>query len=67
MVPPTPEIAAKIAFQAGVTAYKAGDLYRRSLVQDTQRRLYGMELFQFANVQALDQDLQPAEVPTRIS
>jgi outer membrane protein insertion porin family len=29
--------------------------------------LYGMELFQFANVQALDQDLQPAEVPTRIT
>jgi outer membrane protein insertion porin family len=48
-------------------AYKPGDLYRRSLVQDTQRRLYGMELFQFANVQALDQDLQPAEVPTRIT
>jgi outer membrane protein assembly complex protein YaeT len=48
-------------------AYKPGDLYQRSLVQDTQRRLYGMELFQFANVQALNQDLEPAEVPTRIT
>jgi outer membrane protein assembly complex protein YaeT len=48
-------------------AYQPGDLYRRSLVQDTQRRLYGMELFQFANVQALNQDLEPAEVPTRIT
>ncbi len=28
-------------------SYKTGDIYRRSLVQDTQRRLYGMELFQF--------------------
>jgi outer membrane protein assembly complex protein YaeT len=48
-------------------AYKPGDLYRRSLVQDTQRRLYGMELFQFANVEPLNQELQPAEVPTRVT
>src|SRR5207247_5741128 len=48
-------------------AYKPGDLYRRSLVQDTQRRLYGMELFQFANVEALNPELQPTEVPTRIT
>jgi outer membrane protein insertion porin family len=48
-------------------SYKPGDLYRRSLVQDTQRRLYGMELFQFANVEPLNQELQPAEVPTRVT
>jgi outer membrane protein assembly complex protein YaeT len=48
-------------------AYKPGDLYRRSLVQDTQRRLYRMELFQFANVEPLNPELQPAEVPTRIT
>ena len=48
-------------------AYKPGDLYRRSLVQDTQRRLYGMELFQFANVEPLNPELQPAEVPTRVT
>jgi outer membrane protein assembly complex protein YaeT len=47
--------------------YKPGDLYRRSLVQDTQRRLYSMELFQFANIQPLNQELQPDEVPTRIT
>jgi outer membrane protein assembly complex protein YaeT len=47
--------------------YKPGDLYRRSLVQNTQRRLYGMELFQFANVEPLNQELQPAEVPTRVT
>jgi outer membrane protein assembly complex protein YaeT len=48
-------------------AYQPGDLYRRSLVQDTQRRLYSMELFQFANVEPLNQELQPVEVPTRIT
>lgn len=48
-------------------AYRPGDLYRRSLVQDTQRRLYRMELFQFANVESLNVELQPVEVPTRIT
>jgi outer membrane protein insertion porin family len=48
-------------------AYQPGDPYRRSLVQDTQRRLYRMELFQFANVEPLNQELQPEEVPTRIT
>jgi outer membrane protein assembly complex protein YaeT len=47
--------------------FKPGDLYRRSIVQDSQRRLYGMELFQFANVEPLNQELQPEEVPTRIT
>jgi outer membrane protein assembly complex protein YaeT len=48
-------------------AYEPGDLYRRSLVQDTQRRLYGMELFQFATVEPRNVDQQPAEVPTRVT
>jgi outer membrane protein assembly complex protein YaeT len=48
-------------------AYKPGDLYQRSLVQATQRRLYRMELFQFANVEPLNQEVQPVEVPTRIT
>ena len=48
-------------------AFKPGDLYRRSLVQETQRRLYGMELFQFATVEPLEQEQQPAEVPTRVT
>ena len=34
--------------------FKPGDLYQRSLLQDSQRRLYGMELFQFANVEPLN-------------
>jgi outer membrane protein assembly complex protein YaeT len=47
--------------------FKPGDLYRRSAVQETQRRLYGLELFQFANVEALNAELQPAEVPVRVT
>ncbi len=34
--------------------YKPGELYRRSVVQDSQRRLYGMELFQFVNVEVAE-------------
>ncbi|PYR57790.1 MAG: outer membrane protein assembly factor BamA [Acidobacteria bacterium] len=52
-------------------AFKPGDLYRRSLVQETQRRLYGMELFQFATVEPVNPepqaDQQPSEVPTRVT
>ena len=47
--------------------FKPGDLYRRSVVQDSQRRLYGMELFQFANIEPLNPELQPAEVPIRVT
>ena len=47
--------------------FKPGDLFRRSLVQDSQRRLYGMELFQFVNVEPVNQEQQPTEVPTRIT
>ena len=47
--------------------FKPGDLYRRSLVQDSQRRLYGLELFQFANIEPMDQEQQPADVPMRVT
>jgi outer membrane protein insertion porin family len=40
--------------------FKPGDLYRRSVVQDSQRRLYGLELFQFANIEPLNSD-RPAQ------
>jgi outer membrane protein insertion porin family len=48
-------------------AYKPGDLYRRSLVRETQRRLYGMQLFQFASVEPLGVNEQPDDVPTRVT
>jgi outer membrane protein insertion porin family len=47
--------------------YRPGDLYQRSKLQNTQRDLYRMELFQFANVEPLNQELQPSEVATRIT
>jgi outer membrane protein insertion porin family len=47
--------------------YKQGDIYRRSRVQDVQRRLYGMALFQFVNIEPLDVDKQPDVVPTRVT
>jgi len=47
--------------------FKPGDLYDRSQVQDSQRRLYGMELFQFANIEPQNPELQPDEIPTRVT
>lgn len=47
--------------------FKMGDLFRRSLLQDSQRRLYGLELFQFANIQTVNPELEATEVPIRIT
>ncbi|HEY3044364.1 MAG TPA: BamA/TamA family outer membrane protein [Vicinamibacterales bacterium] len=47
--------------------FKSGDLYQRSVLQDSQRRLYGLELFQFANIEPVDPELEPTEVPIRIT
>jgi outer membrane protein insertion porin family/translocation and assembly module TamA len=46
---------------------KPGKLYERRLVQETQRRLYGMSLFQFVNVEPQDLEQQPPEVPMRVT
>jgi outer membrane protein insertion porin family/translocation and assembly module TamA len=47
--------------------YKPGDPYRRSVLLESQRKLYDLELFQFANIQNLNAEQQPAEVPTRVT
>jgi outer membrane protein assembly complex protein YaeT len=47
--------------------YKQGDLYRRNVLQNTQRRLYGMELFQFVNIEPVTTSDQSPEVPTKIT
>ena len=47
--------------------FKPGELYQRSLVQDSQRRLYGLELFQFANIEPMDQEQQPVDVPMKVT
>jgi outer membrane protein insertion porin family/translocation and assembly module TamA len=47
--------------------FQPGDLYRRSIVQDAQRRLYGLELFQFANIETVNPEQQPEDVPVRVT
>jgi outer membrane protein assembly complex protein YaeT len=47
--------------------FNPGDLYRRSLIQETQRRLYSMELFQFVNIESIDPERQSPEVRTRLT
>jgi outer membrane protein assembly complex protein YaeT len=48
-------------------SFKPGELYRRSIMQDSQRRLYGLELFQFANIEPVNPEQQPDEVPIRVT
>jgi outer membrane protein insertion porin family/translocation and assembly module TamA len=47
--------------------FRRGDLYRRTSIQASQRRLYSMELFQFANIEPVDPEAQPEEVPIRVT
>jgi outer membrane protein assembly complex protein YaeT len=47
--------------------FKPGDLYRRSVVQESQRRLYAMELFQFVNIESLNPEQQAPDVRTRVT
>lgn len=53
-----------IARQLG---YQPGDLYRRSVVQETQRSLYATELFQFVNIESLNPEREDPEVSTRVT
>jgi outer membrane protein assembly complex protein YaeT len=47
--------------------FKPGDAYSRARLQQSQRRLYGLELFEFANVEPIREEGQPPEVPTRVT
>jgi outer membrane protein assembly complex protein YaeT len=47
--------------------FKPGDLYRRSVVQNTQRQLYQMELFQFVNIETINPEKESSEVPIRVT
>src|SRR3954469_1061887 len=47
--------------------FKPGELFRRSVMQDAQRRLYGLELFQFANIEPLRAEQQPEEIPIKVT
>lgn len=48
-------------------AYQPGDLYRRSVVQASQRRLYTMQLFQFVNIEMLNTEKQEPALHTRVT
>jgi outer membrane protein insertion porin family/translocation and assembly module TamA len=47
--------------------YKPGELFRLGQLQESQRRLYGLELFEFVNVDTVESGQQLAEVPTRVT
>jgi outer membrane protein insertion porin family/translocation and assembly module TamA len=52
--------------------FRPGERFRLGLVQESQRRLYGLELFEFVNVERVERQdesgvEQPAEVPIRVT
>jgi outer membrane protein assembly complex protein YaeT len=47
--------------------YRPGRPYRQSALQDSQRKLYGAELFEFANVEPVRTEEKPPEIPTRVT
>jgi outer membrane protein assembly complex protein YaeT len=48
--------------------FKPGDIFRQSRLIESQRKLYALEVFQFANVQTVrEEGEKPLEVPTRIT
>jgi outer membrane protein assembly complex protein YaeT len=47
--------------------YRPGDLYRRRVVRESQRRLYGMRLFQFVNIETVEAEAQGDQVRTRVT
>ncbi len=47
--------------------FKPGDLFRQSELQESQRRLYRLELFEFANIEPIGVEARPETVPTRVT
>jgi outer membrane protein assembly complex protein YaeT len=48
--------------------FQPGDVFRQSKMLESQRKLYALEVFQFANVQPLrTEGDQPVDIPTRIT
>jgi outer membrane protein assembly complex protein YaeT len=45
--------------------YKQGELYKGSLVEASQRRLYGLEVFQFVNLERAEKSQQESPVTMR--
>ena len=48
--------------------FKPGDLFSQSKLLESQRKLYSLEVFQFANVQPVrEEGAQPAHIPARVT
>ncbi len=48
--------------------FEPGDLFTRRALRESQRKLYGLELFEFANVEPLEEPvLMNEEVPVRVT
>jgi outer membrane protein assembly complex protein YaeT len=47
--------------------FRPGDLFRQSRLQESQRKLYGLELFQFANIEPIGLETKSATVPVRVT
>jgi outer membrane protein insertion porin family len=48
--------------------FRRGDIFSQSKLLETQRNLYALEVFQFANVQGVREEAEkPLEIPTRIT
>jgi outer membrane protein assembly complex protein YaeT len=48
--------------------FKPGDRFTRKVMRESQQKLYGMELFEFANIESLeDKDQELPEVPVRVT
>ena len=47
--------------------YRPGQIFRQSALQESQRRLYSAELFDFANVEPLHPEQKPTDIPTRVT
>ena len=48
-------------------SFKPGDLFRQSRLQESQRRLYSLELFDFANIEPIGEETKPEIVATRVT
>jgi outer membrane protein insertion porin family/translocation and assembly module TamA len=47
--------------------YRPGRPYRQSALQQSQRKLYSAELFEFVNIEPVRAEDKPPEVPTRVT
>jgi outer membrane protein assembly factor BamA len=47
--------------------FKLGELYQQSKLRESQRKIYGLELFDFVNVEPVRAEMKAAEIPARVT